>query len=286
MEKEMKKLLLVLAVVGMTACDSVPVGNVGIIVHKLGGNKGVDSDEVGVGRYWLGINDELYIFPTFTQNHVWTKDKAEGSPNDDSFTFQTKEGLNVNTDVGIAYHIDPSKVSTVFQRYRKGAEEITSIVLRNTVRDAFNKSASNVSIEAVYGAGKASLMEDVLKMVAEEMRPIGIEVENIFLVGNMRLPETVVEAINAKIGATQKAAQRENEVAQAKAEADKVIETARGEAQSKLAIAKAEAEAIRMKGDALKDNPKLSELAAIEKWNGELPTYMLGNSTPFININK
>lgn len=282
----MKKLLLVLAVAGMTACDSVPVGNVGIIVHKLGGNKGVDSDEVGVGRYWLGINDELYIFPTFTQNHVWTKDKTEGSPNDDSFTFQTKEGLNVNTDVGIAYHIDPSKVSTVFQRYRKGAEEITSIVLRNTVRDAFNKSASNVSIEAVYGAGKASLMEDVLKTVVEEMRPIGIEVENIFLVGNMRLPETVVEAINAKIGATQKAAQRENEVAQAKAEADKVIETARGEAQSKLAIAKAEAEAIRMKGDALKDNPKLSELAAIEKWNGELPTYMLGNSTPFININK
>lgn len=270
----------------MTACDNVPVGNVGILVHKLGGAKGVDSEELGVGRVWLGINDELFIFPTFTQNHVWTKDKTEGSPNDDSFTFQTKEGLNVNTDVGIAYHIDPTKITTVFQRYRKGADEITNSVLRNTVRDAFNKSASNVDIESVYGAGKAALMESVLKRVTDEMKPIGIEVENIFLVGNMRLPETVVEAINAKIGATQKAAQRENEVAQAKAEADKAIETARGEAQSKLAIAKAEAEAIQLKGNALKDNPKLAELAAIEKWNGELPQYMLSGSTPFINLNK
>lgn len=282
----MKKLITVLSLVLMTACDNVPVGNVGILVHKLGGAKGVDSEELGVGRVWLGINDELFIFPTFTQNHVWTKDKTEGSPNDDSFTFQTKEGLNVNTDVGIAYHIDPTKITTVFQRYRKGADEITNSVLRNTVRDAFNKSASNVDIESVYGAGKAALMESVLKRVTDEMKPIGIEVENIFLVGNMRLPETVVEAINAKIGATQKAAQRENEVAQAKAEADKAIETARGEAQSKLAIAKAEAEAIQLKGNALKDNPKLAELAAIEKWNGELPQYMLSGSTPFINLNK
>lgn len=282
----MKKLVTVLSLVLMAGCDNVPVGNVGILVHKLGGAKGVDSEELGVGRVWLGINDELFIFPTFTQNHVWTKDKTEGSPNDDSFTFQTKEGLNVNTDVGIAYHIDPTKITTVFQRYRKGADEITNSVLRNTVRDAFNKSASNVDIESVYGAGKAALMESVLKRVTDEMKPIGIEVENIFLVGNMRLPETVVEAINAKIGATQKAAQRENEVAQAKAEADKAIETARGEAQSKLAIAKAEAEAIQLKGNALKDNPKLAELAAIEKWNGELPQYMLSGSTPFINLNK
>lgn len=281
----MKKLLL-LSVLFMTGCDSVPVGNVGIIVHKLGGSKGVDSEEVGVGRYWLGLNDELYIFPTFTQNHVWTKDRTEGSPNDDSFTFQTKEGLNVNTDVGIAYHIEPTKINTVFQRYRKGAEEITNVVLRNSIRDAFNKSASVVDIESVYGAGKAKLMDDVISRVKTDLEPIGIIIENVFLVGNMRLPETVVEAINAKISATQKSAQRENEVAQSKAEADKMIETARGEAQSRLAIAKAEAEAIKLKGDALKDNPKLAELTAIERWDGHLPQYMMGNSTPFININK
>ena len=279
----MRKVLLAVAVLGLAGCDNVPVGNVGIIVHKLGGSKGVDSEEVGVGRYWLGINDELFTFPTYSQNESWVyiRDRQ-----DESITFQTKEGLSVNADIGITYNIQADKVSAVFQKYRKGINEISDIYLRNMVRDALVKEASTRPIESVYGEGKADLIEDVETLVRSQVQDIGINVEKINWMGDLRLPSTVVEAINAKIGATQKAAQRENEVAQAKAEADKVIETARGEAQSRLAIAKAEAEAIRMKGDALKDNPKLAELSAIEKWNGVLPTYMLGNSTPFININK
>lgn len=280
----MKKLLAVFGLMFvLTGCDNVPVGSVGIIVHKLGGTKGVDSEEVGVGRYWLGVNDELFTFPTYSQNESWI---YRQSGKDESITFQTKEGLSVNADIGITYNIQADKVSNVFQKYRKGIDEISDIYLRNMVRDALVKEASTRPIESVYGEGKADLIEDVEKLVRSQVQDIGINVEKINWMGDLRLPQTVVEAINAKIGATQKAAQRENEVAQAKAEADKVIETARGEAQSRLAIAKAEAEAIRMKGDALKDNPKLAELSAIEKWNGELPQYMLGGSTPFININK
>lgn len=277
----MKKLLL-LSVLFMTGCDSVPVGNVGIIVHKLGGSKGVDSEEVGVGRYWLGLNDELFTFPTYSQNESWVKT----SNKNESITFQTKEGLSVEADIGITYSIKADKVSAVFQKYRKGIDEISDIYLRNMVRDALVKEASTRPIESVYGEGKADLIEDVELLVRNQVEDVGIIVEKINWMGDLRLPATVVEAINAKIGATQKAAQRENEVAQAKAEADKTIETARGEAQSRLAIAKAEAEAIKLKGDALKDNPKLAELTAIERWDGHLPQYMMGNSTPFININK
>ena len=77
---------------GLNSCSNVPVGNVGIVVHRLGGSKGVDSEEVSTGRIWLGWDDELFIFPTFSQTQVWTKDRLEGSPNDDSMTFQTIEG--------------------------------------------------------------------------------------------------------------------------------------------------------------------------------------------------
>lgn len=280
----MKKLVTVLSLVLLSACDNVPVGNVGILVHKLGGAKGVDSEELGVGRVWLGINDELFTFPTYSQNESWVNDARNNK--DESITFQTKEGLSVNADIGITYHIQADKVTNVFQKYRKGINEISDVYLRNMVRDALVKEASTRPIESVYGEGKADLIEAVEKLVKSQVEDIGVIVEKINWMGDLRLPPTVVEAINAKIGATQKAAQRENEVAQAKAEADKAIETARGEAQSKLAIAKAEAEAIQLKGNALKDNPKLAELAAIEKWNGELPQYMLSGSTPFINLNK
>ena len=279
----MKKILVLCAMLFvLVGCDNVPVGNVGIIVHKLGGSKGVDSEEVGVGRYWLGINDELFTFPTYSQNESWvyTRDRQ-----DESITFQTKEGLSVNADIGITYNIQADKVSAVFQKYRKGINEISDIYLRNMVRDALVKEASTRPIESVYGEGKADLIEDVEKLVRSQVQDIGINVEKINWMGDLRLPSTVVEAINAKIGATQKAAQRENEVAQAKAEADKVIETARGEAESKLAIAKAEAQAIEIKGKSLRDNPNVIELNKVEKWNGVLPQYMTG-PVPFVNVQK
>ena len=104
---------------------------------------------MSVGRYCIGFNEDLYLFPTFTQNYVWTQNKAEGSPNNESITFQTTEGMSVNADVGISYHIKPSKVTTVFLKYRKGVDEITDIFLRNIVRDALNTAASKKPVIAV-----------------------------------------------------------------------------------------------------------------------------------------
>ena len=281
----MKKIIMLLMILFISGCSNVPPGYTGIKVFLNGGDKGVDSQILGVGRYWIGVNEQLFLFPTFTQNHVWTQAKTEGSPNDDSFTFQTKQGLTVNTDVGISYHIEGDKVTNIFQKYRKGTDEITNLVLRNSVRDAFNKAASSRDIEAVYGEGKTALMEEVLSLVQAEMDPVGIRVESLYLVGNMRLPQTVVESINAKIQALQKTQQRENEVAQSKAEADKAIAEARGVAESKLAIAKAEAEAIEIKGAALRNNPNVLELNKIDKWDGQLPQYMTG-PVPMLNFQK
>jgi regulator of protease activity HflC (stomatin/prohibitin superfamily) len=283
----MKKLLLATSCsLLLSACSKVPAGHVGVKVNLLGGEKGVETEELGVGRYWIGLNQELYLFPTFSQNQVWTKDKTEGSPNDDSMTFQTVEGLSVNTDIGITYSIDPTKVSKVFQKYRKGVDEITSIYLRNMVRDALVTVASSKKIESVYGAGKAELITAVQELVIKQTQTIGINVEKVYWIGELRLPQTVVVSINAKIGATQMAAQRENEVAQAKAEAAKAIATAQGEAESRLTLARAEAEAIKIKGEALAKNQDLVKLNAIEKWDGKLPVYQLSGAMPFIEVPK
>ena len=281
----MKKILAVLAFAFlMTGCSDVPSGYVGIKVNLLGSEKGVDLQELGTGRYWIGINEKLYTFPVFSQNQVWTKDSNEGSPNDDSVTFNTEEGLSVNTDIGISYSIDPKRVSLIFQKYRKGIDEITSIYMRSMVRDALVAEASSRSMESIYGRGKTDFIAAVQHRVISQTEPLGIIVEKIYLIGELRLPQSVISSINAKIEATQKTAQRENEVAQSKAEADKLEQTARGEANSKLLLAEAEAKAIKIKGDALSANPKLVELSAVEKWNGVLPQYMMGSTTPFINM--
>ena len=128
-----KVLALGLAAGALAACSTVPAGHVGVKVYLLGGSKGVDSEELGVGRYWIGMNEELYLFPTFMQNYVWTKEETEGSPTDESLSFQTADGMTANADIGISYSIDPTKVTAIFQKYRRGVDEITDTFLRNMV---------------------------------------------------------------------------------------------------------------------------------------------------------
>lgn len=249
------------------ACDRVEPGQVGIKVFLLGDSKGVDHEVLGPGRYWIGMNERLYLFPTFTQNYVWAKGEREN----ESITFQTVEGLDVNADIGITYSLDPAKIPTIFQRYRRGVEEITDIYLRNIVRDALVTVASSKSVEYIYGAGKAEVVKIAEAMVREEVASIGIKVENLYAIGTFRLPPKVVEAINAKIEATQRAQQRANEVAEAKAAADKKVEEARGEAESITLKAQAQAEANKKLAASI--TPTLVQYEMIQKWNGVMPLY-------------
>lgn len=261
-------LALLMFVVG---CAKVPAGHVGIKVYLLGSEKGVETEELGVGRYWIGINEELYLFPTFTQNYTWSDNEA--------ITFQTSEGLSVTGDIGISYYIKADRVTNVFQKYRRGVDEIADIYLRNMVRDAFNVYGSQAVVENVYGQGKTKLLEDVQALVAHQVEPIGIVVEKIYLVGSFRLPETVVKALNSKIEATQRAEQRENELREAQAE--KRIAAARGQAESLLLQAKAEAEAIRVKREQLDE--LMVQYESVQKWNGALPQ-VTGGVMPFLPL--
>jgi regulator of protease activity HflC (stomatin/prohibitin superfamily) len=247
----------------------------------LGQKKGVDYDVLTPGRYPVGINVEYYTFPTFTQNYVWTADITEGSPTDESITFQTKEGMSVNADVGITYHINPQKVGNIFEKYKKGIDEITDVFLRNMVRDAFVNAGSVREVESVYGMGKSELVNDVEVIVKKQTDSIGIIVDKIYLVGELRLPRAVYDALNEKVKATQKAQQRENELRQTEAEARKMKANAEGMADSIRLVAEAQAQANKLLNSTL--TPTLVNYKAIEKWNGALPQ-VSGSNTPFINL--
>lgn len=277
-----KVLALGLAAGALAACSTVPAGHVGVKVYLLGGSKGVDSEELGVGRYWIGMNEQLYIFPTYMQNYTWTREPDTTGTEDESISFQTVEGMTANADVGISYQLDPTKINKIFQTYRRGVNEITDTFLRNMVRDSLVKQASTKPIEYIYGAGKAELMAAVQTDVQKQVEPIGIKIDKIYWIGEIRLPQTVIDSINAKNAATQMAQQRQNEVAQARAEAEKKVAEARGEAESVLLKAKAQAEANRELASSI--TPELVQYRALDKWDGVLPR-MTGNSAvPFINV--
>lgn len=278
---KIKKIALVAGIgIGLTACSTVPPGYVGVKVELLGGDKGVDSYELGVGRYWIGWNEQLFLFPTFMQNYTWTQN-VHGT--DESFTFQTVDGMTASADIGISYQIKPDKVTSIFQTYRRGVEEITDTFLRNMVRDALVAEVSSKPIEYVYGAGKAELIKRVQDDVQAQVDAIGIKVDKIYWIGDIRLPPNVVKSINDKNAATQLAQQRQNEVAQTQAEAAKRVAQAKGEADSILLTAQAQAQANEILAKSI--TPEFVKYKALEKWDGKLPVTMIPNgSVPFVSI--
>lgn len=278
-----KPILAASLLLALAACSKVPAGNVGVKVYLLGSAKGVDTEELGPGRYWIGFNEDLYLFPTFTQNYTWAKDCQQGDCTNEELGFQTVEGLAVTADVGISYHIAPDKAAAIFQKYRKGVDEITDIYLRNMVRDSLVKNASSMPVETVYGAGKTKLIAAVQEDVSRQTKEIGIVIEKVYWVGELRLPQAVVTSINAKIQMTQQAQQARNQVEKAKADADIKIATATGAAESLRIISEAQGNAIREKGRAISENPKVIELTYAERWDGILPR-VTGGAVPFLNV--
>lgn len=287
--KKFKVLLAAIALTTLAACSQVPPGHVGIAVDLYGSDKGVDNEVLGTGRYWMGWNRKLYVFPTFIQTYSWTAQTQENSPTDESITFQDRDGMSINADVGITYKIDPERVPLLFTTFRMGVDEITRGYLRNQVRDAFVRHASMRKIDVIYGEGKTQFLEDVKADVRDRVAPLGIEVQDVYLLGELRLPEVILSAINAKLEANQRAIQRENEVAQTIAEANKAREQARGEADAYririegqaeadaariLTEAQARAEANELLSQSI--TPDLNRYFEIQQWNGELPGVMLG----------
>lgn len=280
MRKLMMICMAVAAMFTLTACQKVPAGNVGVKAYLLGTEKGVDTQQLGPGRYYIGWNEELYLFPTFTQNYTWQKDEERN----EELGFQSVEGMEVTADVGISYQIDPNKASAIFQKYRKGIDEITNTYLRNMVRDALVKHASKLPVEAAYGAGKADLIAAVQKDVSDQVKSIGINIEKIYWIGSLRLPAKVIASINAKIEMTQEAQRVINQKVKAEAEAAVKVANAQGEADSLIITSQAEAESIRIKAAAISANAQIVQYEAVQKWDGKLPSTNAGGALPFIGL--
>lgn len=253
---------------------TVQAGYVGVRVN-LYADKGVQNEVEGTGRYFLGINEQMYLFPTFNQLKNF----------DVPFVFQTSDAMDVTVKIGMEYNINPDKASIVFATYRKGIDEITEINLRQYISDSLIKNAVMMDINELTQGGKTKLLNLVTKDIREQLDPIGIHIVKLSWMTDLQYPEQVRQSINAKIEATQRALLRENEVAQSRAEAEKVRVAAQGEADARLLRAKAEAEAIAIKAKALRDNPDIIQLNAIEKWDGKLPIYMAdGAVMPFVQV--
>jgi regulator of protease activity HflC (stomatin/prohibitin superfamily) len=263
-------------------CDVIEPGHVGIRVSLYGSKSGVQDLTIRTGAViYNRFTEKIYEFPTYMQNAVWTKANDEGSPTDESVTFNSSEGAMVNTDIALSYQMDPEKIPNIFVNLRQDADYITHTYMRGKARDALNRLSSEVKVTEIFGSGKQKLLLDTKKELERELGVLGFKIDMIAFIGQMRVDPIVEQSINMTISASQKAIEAQNKVLQSKAEADQKIEDARGEAESISLVAKAKADANRLLTESL--SPPLLQYEALQRWDGILPK-VTGESIPFIQI--
>lgn len=287
--------LVVLGIVFSSCMTRVDAAHVGIKIKLAGTDRGVDDiPQVTGWVFYNPLTEQIILFPTSVQNVVWTKDPHEGNSRDESITFSSQEGVNINSDIGLGFHIEAKMAPHLYLRFRKNdLAELADTYVRNAVREGFSIEASQMPVQEIYGSGKGKLVQNVQKRLQDQLGKDGFVIDQLTINGALRLPENVATAINRAMEATQLSIQAENRVRQVKAEAEQAItaahgaaeaarERAHGEADARLITAKAEAKANLILRAST--SPIVLQYRALERWNGKLPVMNGAGALPMLTF--
>jgi len=288
-------LAIAAVVILLTTITRIDPAHVGIRVKLAGSNRGVQDMPVVTG--WVFFNpltEQIIEFPTSIQNVVWGQSIHEGAPHDESITFSSSEGVNVNADIGLSFSIEPTKVPHLYLRFRKtDLMELANGYVRNSLREAFSDVASRMPVQEIYGAGKHKLVLDVTRKLNDTLGPDGFLIAQLTINGALRLPENVASAINRAMEATQNAIQAENRVRQVRAEAEQNVAQSLGQAEAARQRAQGEADAVLIRAHAdakaneiirLSASGTVLQWRALERWDGKLPMMQAGDKLPLLTF--
>jgi len=247
---------LILAVCSSCGFKQINEGNRGI---KLVWGK-FEGEALGPGMYFFNpISTSIIPLEVFEK-------KFEGT----TYCY-TKDTQTVSVNFVVGYYPDPAAIGKIYRQFGLGWEsKILSPTILGNLKDAIGLYIAD-DLVSKREAVKASAQEQITQALADR---------HIFItrldITNLDFDDAYEKAVEQKVVAIQQAQEAKNRTIKVQEEAKQVIEQA-----------KAEAEAMRIKTQAISQNNNLVSYEAVLRWNGALPTIMLGNqSIPFINFDK
>lgn len=270
----MKRLVLLLVLVSLAGCSTIPPGWEGIKVNQVGMRRGVQEYPIMTGRvFYNPFTEKVYEYPVFKQNYVWTRSATEGNKNDESIGFNSAEGTNINADVGVVFNVMPGKTPELFVAYKQEIEQLTAGIIRNEVRDGINREAGRMKVMDIIGPGKGALLEAVRGDLNKG--PLGryIYFETVSFVHNPRPDAAVQAAINNVITA-------KNNAEAAIANATAAVNNARGDSAAVVIRNTGDAEGNRRLQSSLSE--EIIRYTLANRWDGHLPQVTSGNGSPSV----
>ena len=264
---------------GISSCHNVPAGNVG--VPRLFGK--VYDKPLPEGMNFL--NPLANVVDYDCREDVFVID---------DISFPSQDQLTSTADITVKWRINSAQANELYQNTGDRAA-VVDRHLEPKVRSLIREVSRSVKTaeEFFNNEVQSKIQSDLTDQVKIAMAPKGVIVEEV-MVRDVKLPKVVQDGVLAKKVREQKAQEQEAELARYKTEQQQTVEKASAEKQSaemlsekvkieadaqayKLtAEAKAKAQALEIEGSAIKANPDVIKMRAVENWDGALPKIVGG----------
>lgn len=275
----------VVAVLLLTAVLSsftvVTPGNVGVVFNIWTGSLRSAPQGIVWRTPWITT---VQSYPVALRTYTMVKRAGEGSSQgDDSIDLPTREGQHIRQDISVTYNTNSEQAVQVFRAFHgDDISEIEGTFIRRTIITAAANAAGQMSLTDIISDRRGDLQAVIQKELGTDLMKMGFLLDKVNL-GASHLPQTIEQQLQQKMGAQQQALQADYELQKQTTLAKARVAEAEGEAQATLVKAKAQAEANKALETTL--TPMLVQSKAIDKWNGELPTYNGGGVLPFLSVN-
>ncbi|MFL5538050.1 MAG: prohibitin family protein [Longimicrobiaceae bacterium] len=254
-------------------------GNVGIVIHKLGG--GVDRTPLGQGLHFRNpLTTGIEEYPVYMQTLVLTRGNGEGSANNDEINVNSVEGQPISLDVSLSFELDARKTPNLYTTFRTDIVSIQHGYVKQSIRQALQEVLGSEPIADMLGPKKAEVVARTQRLIAQRLAPYGFEVKQ-FTINEVRAPAEVMAAINTKNVMQQQALTAQNELQKNMYNAQGDSIRASGRAKAILTEAQAQAEANRLLSASI--TPTLVQYEMTKKWNGQMPQ-VTGGATPLLQL--
>lgn len=250
---------------------------------------GVSSEELHTGWHIVAPWNNVHKMDKTVWVYTCAQSAKEGAkPNADAIWAPTKDGIKMGFDVSVSWRIVSEEASWIYSNISENDGGNTGRylwleenVIRPKLKSAMALTVSNFTPIEAYSTKREDIQKLIFQRMSKEVKGYRLIIEQVDM-REVFYNRDFEKAINAKKLAEQEVLrlvevtrQKEEELKQATINKNIDIEHAKGEA-----------EALKIKGDALAKNPKMIELEWINTWNGQLPTYMMGNGqSVMLNLN-
>lgn len=181
----------------------------------------------------------------------------------------SKDLQTVNSKIAVNFSIDPTRVIDL---YRSVGDDYDDRVVAPAIQESVKSITAKYTAEELI-TKRTEVSDNILAELKGRVGQYGIVASDLNIL-DFDFSDSFNQSIERKVTAQQDALAAENKLKQVKFESDQAIAVATGKAQAQ-----------KIEGEALRSNPEVLQLRAVEKWNGILPVYMTaGSATPFINI--